>query len=339
MRTVLTTLRKLATVAAIALFAASCTTVFLPETETNPWEVISLETNAVFSDIAMLDQQHGWLVGSRSTLLETTDGGKTWELRQLDLEDEQKYTFTSVSFNGPEGWVVGLPSILLHTTDGGQSWDNIPLSPELPGAPFMVTALGKNTAEMATDVGAIYLTKDGGSNWKAQVEGAVGVVRNMTRDSDTGRYVAVSSRGNFYSTWEPGDRTWQPHNRENSKRLQNMGFNRDGSLWLIARGGQMQFGDSTQDYEAWQEPINPELSTSWGLLDLAYRTPDELWVTGGSGNLLVSRDGGETWLKDRDIEDVPTNLYRVKFLSPQQGFILGQRGYLLRYDANAAAAA
>ena len=167
------------------------------------------------------------------------------------------------------------------------------------------------------------------------MQAAVGVVRNMTRNED-GRYVAVSSRGNFYSTWEPGEGSWQPHNRENSKRLQNMGFTSDGNLWLIARGGQMQFGlaDDNPDvpkYESWSEPLRPELGSSWGFLDVAYRSDDEVWVSGGSGTLLMSPDGGETWLKDEAAGDVPSNLYRIKFFGDDQGFILGQRGYLLRY--------
>ena len=306
----------------VATLATSCGNVFLEGVENNPWDVIALPTEASISDVSFAgDGEHGWLVGSRTTLLESIDAGKTWEPRTLEL-GEQNYTFTSIDFKGDEGWLVGQPNIMLHTTDGGTSWSNIP---QLPGQPLLVTATDKNSAELATDIGAIYFTKDGGKQWKGLVQSAVGVVRNMTRNSE-GRYVAVSSRGNFYSTWLPGQEAWQPHNRENSKRLQNMGFTKDGLLWLIARGGQLQFGTEQTEYEAWDEPVNPEFASSWGLLDIAYRTSEELWVTGGSGNLLVSTDGGETWLKDKAVEDVPTNFYRIKFLGEDKGYILGQRG-------------
>jgi photosystem II stability/assembly factor-like uncharacterized protein len=100
----------------------------------------------------------------------------------------------------------------------------------------------------------------------------------------------------------------------------------------------VQFSDS-EDYEAWGEQVAPEFATSWGLLDLAYRTPNEIWVAGGSGNLLYSNDGGQTWQKDRAVEDVPSNFYKIVFDSPERGFILGQEGNLLRYDADAAAKA
>jgi photosystem II stability/assembly factor-like uncharacterized protein len=165
------------------------------------------------------------------------------------------------------------------------------------------------------------------------VEEAVGVVRNISRSAD-GKYVAVSARGNFYSTWEPGQSAWEPHNRNSSRRVQNMGFTNDGRLWMLARGGQIQFSNEPNG-EEWQEPITPESSNSWGLLDLAYRTPDEIWVSGGSGNLLHSSDGGKTWEKDRSVEDVPSNFYKIKFFGPDQGFIIGQQGTLLKYEQSA----
>lgn len=332
-------LRKFAQVLVLLValvLTSGCRGAYLPDLEDNPWQPITLPTAETLSDIAFAENdQHGWLVGKNETLLETRNGGASWELRTLNLGDDQSYSLRSVSFDGKEGWIVGQPSLLLHTTDGGESWSRIPLSEKLPGQPNTIIALGKQSAEMTTDVGAIYQTQDGGRTWQAMVQEAVGVLRNIARSPD-GRYVAVSARGNFYSTWEPGQNAWVQHNRTSSRRLQNMGYSPNGKLWLLARGGIVQFAN---DNEAdWDEQVSPEFATSWGLLDLAYRTPDELWVAGGSGNLLVSRDGGETWLKDRAVENVPSNFYRIIFEGDNRGFILGQGGTLLRYQPNPEAA-
>jgi photosystem II stability/assembly factor-like uncharacterized protein len=322
------TLKQIVIVLAVAFICISCS--YAQPLGYNPWQVVPTPTEATLQDVAFTgDPNHGWVVGSQSTILETTDGGKTWQEKKLEL-GPQNYRLTAVSFKGDEGWIAGEPTILLHTTDGGASWSSIPLSAKLPGVPNTIVALGPQSAEMSTNVGAIYQTQDAGKTWKAMVEEAVGVVRNMSR-SDDGKYVAVSARGNFYSTWEPGQSAWVQHNRNSSKRLQNMGFGEDGRLWMLARGGLLQFS-SAEDPETWDKPINPEVSTSWGFLDLAYRQPNEIWLAGGSGNLLVSSDGGKSWQKDREVEDIPSNLYKIVFLTPEKGFIIGQKGVLLRYE-------
>jgi photosystem II stability/assembly factor-like uncharacterized protein len=316
------------TIFAFSLTFLGCSSV--QSLEINPWQVLTLDTDATFADVAFTDDpERGWLVGTKASLFETTDGGDTWRKQALELEGE-KVSFTGVSFHGQEGWITGEPSILLHSEDGGSSWSRIPLSEKLPGAPFGIVALAPHSAEMVTNLGAIYKTSDGGRTWKALVEGSVGVARTISRSPD-GRYVAVSARGNFYSTWEPGQSEWTPHNRNSSRRLQTMGYGEGGSLWLLARGGQLQFSEP-DDLETWQEAVYPELATSWGLLDLAYRTPNEIWVAGGSGNLLVSSDGGTTWQKDREVEEVPSNLYKIRFFGSDRGFVMGQDGYLLKYN-------
>ena len=335
MQAILKFSKQIIAVIAVLFFCAACTSV--PASTTLSWEVLQLPTDATVLDIGFAEPEHGWLVGSESTLMETFDSGRTWEPRPLAL-DNQEHRFTSVSFSGNEGWVVGEPTILLHTTDGGKSWSQIPLSPKLPGTPKLIAALGPQSAEMTTDQGAIYQTQDNGQHWKAMVEESFGITRNIRR-SDDGKYVAVSSRGNFYSLWAPGLKSWFPYNRNNSRKLQSMGFDPEDNLWMISRGGQLQFsaGDLFAGDNEWQEPFMPQRG-NLGLLDLAYRTPNEMWAAGGSGTLLCSFDGGETWQKDMTVAKVPSNFYKIIFISPEQGFITGKSGTLLRYIGPAQAA-
>jgi photosystem II stability/assembly factor-like uncharacterized protein len=326
--------KQIAMLLAIAVLCVSC--VKAPALESSPWESIQLPTKSNLQDLSFTsDLKHGWVVGSDATILETKDGGSTWENRKLEL-GEQKYRFNSISFKGDEGWIVGEPALLLHTTDGGTNWQNLPLSAKLPGVPSTIAALEKGSAEMSTNVGAIYRTTDGGKNWKAMVNEAVGLFRTINRSTD-GKYVAVSAKGNFYSVWKPGNESWEPHNRNSSRRVSSMGFTREGDrLWMLARGGQLQFSDDT-GAEEWKEAVFPGKKDNIGLLDLAYRTPEEIWVSGGSSNLLRSTDGGETWEKDYEVQNVPSNLYKILFFTPDQGFIIGQQGILLKYNGTKAA--
>jgi photosystem II stability/assembly factor-like uncharacterized protein len=288
-------------------------------------------------------------LGSRQTLLETFDGGKTWEPRTLAAATDEgfNYRFNSISFNGDEGWIVGKPAILLHTTDGGKSWERIPLSSKLPGIPSLITALeGKGSAEMTTDQGAIYVTDNGAYNWTAAVQETVDATLNRVISSGIsgasyyegsfsqiarapgGEYVAVSSRGNFFMTWAPGQAYWTPHNRPTTRRVQNMGFLPDGALWLTLKGGDLyRSDDPTGEGKFDQVRIG---SRGFGILDLKFANDTLGFACGGSGSLFKTLDGGKTWKRDRSSDDIAANLYELDF-SQGHGFVLGNDGVLLRY--------
>jgi len=323
--------RLFSSLAAIVLAFAltGCVSTSLPSAQTSPWEAVDIHTKSNPLDLAFSDSQHGFLVGSNRLILETNDAGASWTEMALDLPEEENFRLISIDFSGEEGWIVGQPGLLLRSEDGGQNWSRLFLDTKLPGEPYMVTALGRNSAELATNVGAVYRTNDAGSSWQAQVEDAAGAVRDLRR-SPEGNYISVSSLGNFFATWNQGEARWTPHQRESSQRLQAMGFQPNGNLWMVARGAQLRFNQDAANPDEWSKPIVP-ITNGYGYLDMAWDPNGSIWAGGGSGTLLVSNDEGKTWQMDPVGEKQPTNFSHIAFFPDGKGFVLGERGSLLRW--------
>ncbi|CAK0731917.1 hypothetical protein CVIRNUC_000060 [Coccomyxa viridis] len=320
------------------------------------WEKVDLpvDPGVVLLDIGFTDDKHGFLLGTRETLLETKDGGRTWKQRSIEAAKDEgfNYRFNSISFNGQEGWICGKPAILLHTTDAGENWERVPLSAKLPGNPILVVALpGEGgRAEMTTDQGAVYVTKNAAYSWQAAVQESVDATLNRTvssgisgasyyegsfsniQRSPAGDYVAVSSRGNFFLTWSPGQTYWQPHNRPTARRVQNMGWTPSNSLWLSTRGGDVYLSTESGVSDKFDQAKLG--SRGFGILDVGFKANSkEGYAVGGSGTLLKTEDLGQSWKRDRSTDGVAGNLYAVKFTPGGAGFILGNDGILLRYIA------
>jgi len=306
-----------------------CVTTRLPVATTSPWssQKLGIESNPL--DVAFTDNSHGFLVGSNRLVMETDDGGETWEEREIDLPADENFRLISIDFNGDEGWIAGQPGLLLHSDDAGQSWSRLLLDTKLPGDPYLITALDSKKAELATNVGAIYQSSDAGKSWQAEVVDAAGSVRDLRRGDD-GRYVSVSSLGNFFSTWDPGQSNWQVHQRVSSQRLQSMGFQPDGQMWMVTRGAQLRFNPEGGDYEEWSKPVIP-ITNGYGYLDMAWDPLGNIWAGGGNGTLLTSLDGGKEWEKDPVGTATPSNFTRFVFLEGNKAFALGERGAILRW--------
>uniref|UniRef100_A0A7S2UBA7 Photosynthesis system II assembly factor Ycf48/Hcf136-like domain-containing protein n=1 Tax=Attheya septentrionalis TaxID=420275 RepID=A0A7S2UBA7_9STRA len=323
------------------------------------WKQIQLPFEDTLYDVDFDSPTHGYLVGARGAFAETNDGGNTWEARSfsnLDAEEEVTYRFQVVSFQDGEGWVLGKPTLMLHTKDSGKTWERIPLSPKLPGEPTSILAKGPGKAEMTTSSGAVYVTENAGRNWKAQVKETIdatlnrisssgvsgasyfsGSIINQVRD-DEGAYLAVSSRGNFFLTWEPGQDFWIPHNRGQSRRIQSMGFVEGDihkGLWMTLNGGKLLVANKDIDLKKDDFPfVEADIKTGgYGITDVAWRNTDEVWAVGGSNTMYVSFDGGKSFKFDKSANNIPGNLYNVKFFKQfsNAGWAVGSNGLLLKY--------
>ncbi len=319
----------------ISLAISGCVSTQLPVAITSPWQEVRLDTLSSPLDVSFIDGNHGFLVGSNRLILESNDGGKNWDERRLDLPDEENFRLISIDFLGEEGWIVGQPGLVMRTDDSGKHWTRLSLGSKLPGEPYLITALGSSSAELATTAGAVYKTIDGGANWEGMVGEASGGVRDLRRFED-GSYVSASSLGNFFATLEPGQEIWEPHQRASSKRVQTVGFQPNGELWMLSRGAEIRLNKNDGDIDTWEKPIVP-ITNGYNYLDLAWDSRGSVWASGGNGTLLVSSDKGQSWEQDPIGETQPSNLIKIIFekipnTEQAKGFVLGERGTLLRWE-------
>jgi len=329
------------------------------------WVQYDLNTGETLYDIDfdVEDPTHGFVVGARGLFYETKDSGKRWVSRSfanLSKGADINYRFQTVSVKGKEVWITGKPALLLHSKDGGASWKKVPISRKLPGDPRLLTAGAPGKAEMATSSGAVYTTENDGKNWKSIVKETVDATLNRVSSSGVqgasyytgsvkeikrapnGNYLAVAQRGNFYLTYKPGDERWVPHNRVSARRIQAMGF-RDTSngdpwegVWMSLNGGYFsnctdpkyaEFGQETKDLFT----ASSIRTGGIGIIDCAFRTDQEGWAVGGSGVIYTTKDGGKSWGFDAAGNDLPCNLYNVKFFEGGRvGYMIGNNGILLR---------
>jgi photosystem II stability/assembly factor-like uncharacterized protein len=140
------------------------------------WTLQETLANNVITHVSFVNPQDGWaleqqsacgsktvryLIGTRSsTVLLTTDGGRTWTTGATIPGVVGTMHFTSPS----DGWAT-LPGGLLATTDGGRQWSS------LPGSPSGVLALSSQgqldwaVAQTSTSP-EIYGSTDGGGRWQ-----------------------------------------------------------------------------------------------------------------------------------------------------------------------------
>ena len=70
-------------------------------------------------------------------------------------------------------------------------------------------------------------------------------------------------------------------------------------------------------------------SGGYGILDVVFLQDGTAWAVGGGGTIFSSKDNGATWQKDKSADNLPTNLYKIKFFGDNKGYVLGSSGVLL----------
>src|SRR5690606_24859904 len=80
-------------------------------------------TEVTFSDVFVRGKRNAVTVGTRGTILYTTNSGREWQRARLEVKDHLYGVTFAADNDFKTGWAVGTYGRLLKTTDGGVSWN------------------------------------------------------------------------------------------------------------------------------------------------------------------------------------------------------------------------
>ncbi len=118
--------------------------------------------------VFFINPKVGWAVGGFGSIINTEDGGYTWEIQKGSTRDN----YYGVFFVDPDyGWIVGESGKILHTTTGGKGWFGFGgWDKQDSGVYFTLEDLFFVDRQTGWAVGghSVLHTTDGGKTWHEQ---------------------------------------------------------------------------------------------------------------------------------------------------------------------------
>jgi photosystem II stability/assembly factor-like uncharacterized protein len=126
------------------------------------WNTAIISNAGNWQTIFFINKLIGWVAGGSGSYAKTTDGGITWEKKEIPRE----LYFSIYFIDEKAGWICGGNGTILYTADGGETWlrQNASFGTSLRDIRFLNKLYGYAVGEEGT----IFKTTNGGSNWTSQ---------------------------------------------------------------------------------------------------------------------------------------------------------------------------
>jgi len=270
------------------------------------WKQQQSPTQCRLEAVQFLDGEIGWAVGgctqpythlTSGVVLRTRDGGKTWSVvPNLMLPTLRHVKF----FDTKHGWAIGdgsalYPSGVFRSEDGGRSWAPVPRG-RTQG--WMTGDFrGPTSGAVAGRLGQLGLVVPGGVN---PAKTALTDGRNARRLVLTGQSSGwlVGDGGLVLSTADDGF-TWSPAAQLPAIAASEFDFRAIATLgnhvWVAGAPGTVVF-HSADSGRSWEMQKTDQ---TLPLRSIEFVDENRGWAVGSLGTILVTRDGGQTWRKQK----------------------------------------
>ena len=312
-------------------------------------------------NVQLIDQNTGFAVGRHGTLLKTTDGGATWNIQTIEIEnpwgDPPTVEVTEdlrciYFFTRDIGWIVGMGSTILKTTDGGDTWigQEAPINVD-PNDPWAWPDIYHSYAVHFADVntgwavghksyeedgyfltsGSILITTNGGETWIDQPSGTEEWLFDvLTMDATTAW--AVGGDWNAAVLLKTTDRgtTWEQQGSPVQTTMHDIYFLDSNIGWIAGTDVVLK---TTDGGDSW---TSHDISTLGSLHSVAFVDANDGWIAGSSnideGCIFKSTDGGENWTECPS--GLLYDLNSVSIETTGSGWIVGDYGTILKTNGN-----
>lgn len=292
-------------------------------------------------DFVFLDDKNGWLVLGTWQIFHTTDGGKSWEAKEVGY---RSYGLSRISFIDAQHGCAGGTSIIC-TEDGGETWqERLGIKPgemeRRDGFMILIRGISLTTPSLGWVVGVegeILKTEDGGKNWAVKSrsrnlsdyfwDSSIGWTRSYR---DYGRH---KIKGSLVKTENSG-LTWTAQKEFDAAVDIHYFFLNSSSGWVVGQewdhtdyGPDIHYSfifHTTDGGKTWLlqfKKTGGERGISNDLQDIYFINSDTGWVVGANGLVLHTEDGGKNWNKQNS--GTKFKLREVQFIDAQRGWIIG----------------
>lgn len=304
--------------------------------QTGTWARQRITTLAWLHAVFFLDQNRGWAVGSRGTLLGTLDGGKTWRAKSQPTGDILRDIYFT---DDQTGWLVCETNVyelktkdqprtyLMQTSDGGEHWKRINIRGADVDARVLRAVFSHGGRGWAFgEGGAIYATRDGGESWTRLKSPTRHLLLGGTFiDEDRGWLVGA---GTTIIQTSDGGETWHlsrlPVANENAIRFAATSFVDNRLGWAVGSSGSIY--RTVNGGRTWQQQNS---GVTADLLDVKFLDAVEGWAVGSEGTIIYTNDGGLHWTNVHSDTEHP--LERMFFADRSHGWAVGFGGTIVAY--------
>lgn len=227
------------------------------------------------------DSQHLFF-GHHGGLLETRDGGRSWQGTALRGADAMNVAPPADGF-----FQIAGHNVYMETTDGGQSWQNVPNN--LPGLDLHAFVADPTDPSHAWALSAgfgLFETSDQGRTWELRQPGSWGALASFVEGGKT-ILVGVGSSGLARS--DDGGGTWTALGQPNGQ-LASLAASADGAV--LYAGTTKGVSRSTDGGRTWTQT---GLETVAVTVAIDRQDSNVVAVVDDQTRFFRSADGGTTW--------------------------------------------